>query len=411
VTTFATEFLGCTVSMVDAQQIRERLAGDGHSEQTAELARVRVVNTCCVTAEAVVKSRKAVRRAARTADRVLVTGCAAALPGAFADLGGRVEVISARSERLTDHVSTAVGALGCTGGSPLPFARTRAYLKIQDGCSFGCSYCVIPQVRGASRSRSAVAVLAEARRRAAQGHRELVLTGVNLGCFRDRDAGLDLAGLLEAVAAVNGIERVRLSSIEVNHLSDRLLRTMASTPGVAPHLHAPMQAGCDRVLLAMRRRYSAIGFARRMERARELVPGVNLTSDVIVGHPSEDAAAFEQTLAAVRQIGFTRVHAFPYSPRPGTADGGHDAIAAGAKRRRSLRLRRLSDAQGLRHRLAKVGQRDRVLVEREDGRGYSDDYTPFVVEGAARGEIAQVLATAVDGGAVLAQRWRDPVSR
>jgi threonylcarbamoyladenosine tRNA methylthiotransferase MtaB len=402
VTTFATEFLGCKVSMVDAQRIRERLAEDGHREQTVELARVRVVNTCCVTAEAVVKSRKAVRRAARTADRVLVTGCAAALPGAFADLGGRVEAISARSERLTDHVSTAVGALGCTGGSPLPFARTRAYLKIQDGCSFGCSYCVIPQVRGPSRSRSAAAVLREAERRAEQGHRELVLTGVNLGCFRDRDAGLDLAGLLEAVAAVPGVRRVRLSSIEVNHLSDRLLRVLGSTPGVARHLHVPMQSGADGVLRAMRRRYTAAGFASKMGRARELVPGINLTSDVIVGHPSEDDADFAGTLSAVRAIGFTKVHTFPYSPRPGTADAGEDRVPAAVKRDRSRRLRTLSDAQGARHRAAKVGRRELVLVETDDGRGYSDDYTPFVVKGAGRGAMVDVLARAVAGAAVLA---------
>ena len=401
-TTFATQFLGCKVSMVDAQRIRERLAEDGHREQTVELARVRVVNTCCVTAEAVAKSRKAVRRAARTADRVLVTGCAAALPGAFADLGRRVEVISTRSERIADHVSTAVGALGCTGGSPLPFARTRAYLKIQDGCSFGCSYCVIPQVRGPSRSRSAAAVLREAERRAGQGHRELVLTGVNLGCFRDRGAGLDLAGLLEAVAAVPGVRRVRLSSIEVNHLSDRLLRVLGSTPGVARHLHVPMQSGADGVLRAMRRRYTAAGFASKMRRARELVPGINLTSDVIVGHPSEDDAAFAETLAAVLAIGFTKVHTFPYSPRPGTADAGEDRVPATVKRERSRRLRTLSDAQGARHRAAKVGRRELVLVETDDGRGYSDDYTPFVVEGAARGAMVDVLARAVGGAAVLA---------
>ncbi|MDX6547113.1 MAG: threonylcarbamoyladenosine tRNA methylthiotransferase MtaB [Gaiellales bacterium] len=401
-TTFATEFLGCKVSMVDAQQIRERLAEDGHREQPAELARVRVVNTCCVTAEAVAKSRKAVRRAARTADRVLVTGCAAALPGAFVDLGRRVEVISARSERIADHVSAGVGTLGCAGGSPLPFARTRAYLKIQDGCSFGCSYCVIPQVRGASRSRSAAGVLREAERRVGQGHRELVMTGVNLGCFRDRGAGLDLAGLLQAVAAVPGVRRVRLSSIEVNHLSDRLLHALGSTPGVARHLHVPMQSGSDGVLRAMRRRYTADGFIAKMGRARQLVPGVNLTSDVIVGHPSEDEAAFAETLAAVRRIGFTKVHTFPYSPRPGTADAGDDLVPAAVKRDRSRRLRMLSDAQGARHRAAKIGRRELVLVETDDGRGYCDDYTPFVVEGAGRGAMVDALGRAVEGGAVLA---------
>jgi threonylcarbamoyladenosine tRNA methylthiotransferase MtaB len=402
VTSFATEFLGCKVSMTDAQQIRERLAEDGHREQAPDRARVRVVNTCCVTAEAVAKSRKAVRRAARTAERVYVTGCAAALEGAFAGVGERVTVISARSEQVADRVSTGVGALGCVGGEQLPFARTRAYVKIQDGCSFGCSYCVIPQVRGASRSRTADAVLREAERRAGQGHRELVLTGVNLGCFRDRAAGVDLAGLLEAVAAVPGVERVRLSSIEVNHLSDRLLRTIAATGGVARHLHVPMQSGSDDVLRAMRRRYDAAGFVAKMLRARELVDGVNLTTDVIVGHPSEDDAAFELTLRAVRAAGFTKVHVFPYSPRPGTRDAGDDAVPAADKRRRSQRLRRLSDAQGARHRAAKVGRRERVLVETGEGRGYCDDYTPFVVQGAAVGEMVEAIALSADGAAVRA---------
>jgi threonylcarbamoyladenosine tRNA methylthiotransferase MtaB len=402
VTSFATEFLGCKVSMTDAQQIRERLAEDGHREEAQDRAQVRVVNTCCVTAEAVAKSRKAVRRAARTAEQVYVTGCAAALEGAFDGIGERVTVISARSEQVAGRISTAVGALGCVGGEQLPFARTRAYVKIQDGCSFGCSYCVIPQVRGASRSRTADAVLREAERRAGQGHRELVLTGVNLGCFRDRAAGVDLAGLLEAVAAVPGVERVRLSSIEVNHLSDRLLRTIAATGGVARHLHVPMQSGSDDVLRAMRRRYGRAGFVAKMLRARELVEGVNLTTDVIVGHPSEDEAAFEQTLRAVRAAGFTKVHVFPYSPRPGTRDAGEDAVPAADKRRRSHRLRRLSDAQGARHRAAKVGRRERVLVETGDGRGYCDDYTPFVVQGAAVGEMVEAIALSADGAAVRA---------
>jgi MiaB/RimO family radical SAM methylthiotransferase len=261
---------------------------------------------------------------------------------------------------------------------------------------------VIPQVRGASRSRSAAAVLAEARRRAAQGHRELVLTGVNLGCFRDREAGLDLAGLLEAVAAVEGVERVRLSSIEVNHLSDRLLRAVADTPGVARHLHVPMQSGSDRVLRAMRRHYAAAGFLGRMHRARELVDGINLTSDVIVGHPSERVDDFGATLDAVSAAGFTKVHVFPYSPRPGTADAGDDPVTLAEKRRRSRQLRALSDAHAAAHRASKVGRRERVLVEDADGRGYSDDYTPFRVTGGVRGRLAEVLGVLAAGDAVIA---------
>jgi threonylcarbamoyladenosine tRNA methylthiotransferase MtaB len=399
-TSFAVEFLGCKVSLADAQSVRERLAQDGHDEVAAADARLRVVNTCCVTAEAVAKSRKAVRRAARTADRVLVTGCAANLGGAGLDVAPNVTVLPVRAERLAETAAGLVGDLGCAGGAAPPFARTRAYVKVQDGCSFACTYCVIPQVRGASRSRAAEAVLAETGRRAAQGHREVVLTGINLGCFRDRGAGMRLADLLLAVADVPGIERVRLSSIEVNHLTDALLDAL-SHPRVAAHLHVPMQSGDDGVLRSMRRHYSAAGFLARMRRARDRVAGVNLTTDAIVGHPAETEAAFAATLGTVEEAGFTKVHVFPYSPRPGTTDGDRPGVAPDAKRRRCARLRALSDARGAAHRAAKAGLRERVLVETGDGRGHADDMTAFVVPGAPAGAIVEVLAAGVQGDAVV----------
>jgi threonylcarbamoyladenosine tRNA methylthiotransferase MtaB len=398
--TFAVEFLGCKVSLADAQAVRERLAGDGHDEVDIPAARVRVVNTCCVTAEAVAKSRKAVRRAARTADRVIVTGCAANLRDAGLDVASNVTVLPVRAERLPEAAAGLVGDLGCTGGAAPPFARTRAYVKVQDGCSFACTYCVIPQVRGASRSRTAGAVLAEVGRRAVQGHREVVLTGINLGCFRDRAAGMRLADLLVAVADVPGIERVRLSSIEVNHLTDALLDAL-SHPRVAVHLHVPMQSGDDGVLRSMRRHYSAETFLARMRRARARVAGVNLTTDAIVGHPAETEPAFAATLATVAEAGFTKVHVFPYSPRPGTTDGDRPGVAPAAKRRRAARLRELSDARGAAHRAAKHGRRERVLVETGDGRGHADDMTAFVVAGAAPGEMVDVVAAGVDGDAVV----------
>jgi threonylcarbamoyladenosine tRNA methylthiotransferase MtaB len=274
-------------------------------------------------------------------------------------------------------------------------------VKIQDGCSFGCSYCVIPSVRGASRSRTMGAVLRDAARRAEQGHREIVLTGINLGCFRDREAGADLPELLGRVAALRGVERVRLSSIEVNHLTDRLLRAMAADERIAPHLHVPMQSGDDGVLEAMRRRYTAARFQQKLERSRALVPGVNLTTDVIVGHPSEDSAAFDATLSAVRSAGFTKVHVFPYSPRPDTRDAADDPVPAVEKRDRSARLRRLSDQQGAAHRRAKLGRVEQVLVEPGRGGGYAADYTHYRVDGAPDGAVVTVLATGIDGGSVV----------
>jgi len=398
--TFAVEFLGCKVSLADAQSVRERLAEDGHEEVDAPDARVRVVNTCCVTAEAVAKSRKAVRRAARTADRVVVTGCAANLRDAGLDVAPNVTVLPVRAEGLPEAAAGLVGDLGCTGGAAPPFARTRAYVKVQDGCSFACTYCVIPQVRGPSRSRAADAVLAEVGRRAVQGHREVVLTGINLGCFRDRAAGMRLADLLVAVAEVPGIERVRLSSIEVNHLTDALLDAL-SHPRVAAHLHVPMQSGDDGVLRSMRRHYSAGTFLARMHRARARVAGVNLTTDALVGHPAETGPAFAATLRTVEAAGFTKVHVFPYSPRPGTSDGDDPGVAAAIKRRRCARLRELSDARGAAHRAAKRGGRERVLVETADGRGHADDMTAFVVPGAVPGALLDVVAAGVHGDAVV----------
>ena len=390
--TFAVEFLGCKVSMTDADEVRASLAAAGMREAGPADAAVRVVNTCCVTAEAVAKSRKAVRRAARGAERVLVTGCAARLDGAGLDtLAANVTVIRARPEAQAAAALGALGRLGCVGAPPARFPRTRAYVRVQDGCSFACSYCVIPQVRGPSRSRRADAVLAEIRRRAAAGHREVVLTGINLGCFRDREAGMRLADLVRAAAAVPGIDRVRLSSIEVNHLTGELLEAMRA-PGVAPHLHVPMQSGDDAVLRAMRRRYTAVGFAERMACARAAVPGVNLTTDVIVGHPAEDDAAFARTMDAVRRIGFGRVHVFPYSPRPGTADAAADPVPAAVKTGRSARLRALSDEQAAAHRAGLRGTRQVVLVETADGRGHAADHTLLRAAGARPGDLVEVTA-------------------
>src|SRR5918999_3094382 len=210
---FSVEFLGCKVSHTDAQELRERLAADGHTE-TADSREVAVVNTCCVTNEAVRKSRRAARRAARNAERVYVTGCAARLPGAFDGLPPNVRVVRLPGERTPAFVAADVGALGCVRAD-VGLDRVRAFVKVQDGCSFSCRFCVIPLVRGASRSRPAEAVLAELERRVGQGHREVVLTGINLGCYRDREAGLDLPRLVRAAGAFPGLARLRLSSIEV----------------------------------------------------------------------------------------------------------------------------------------------------------------------------------------------------
>jgi threonylcarbamoyladenosine tRNA methylthiotransferase MtaB len=393
VTTFSVRFLGCKVSHVDAHAIRERLLRDGHVE--ADDAEVAVVNTCCVTNEAVAKSRKEAARAARTHRRVYVTGCGANLEtDAFAGLPANVTVVARRSEETPGFVAGDVGAIGCVRADA-KLDRVRAFVKVQDGCSFSCNFCVIPLVRGASRSRDAGAVLAEIRRRVAQGHREVVLTGINLGCYRDRGAGYDLPRLVREAGAL--VERLRLSSIEINHVDDELIRALRETPTVARHLHVPLQSGDDGVLRAMGRRYTVATYLRRLTPLRD---EFNLTADVIVGFPAEDERAFENTLTTVREAGLTKIHVFPYSPRPGTRTAAADTVPAQAKRERGARLRAASHAASLDRWRTKIGREDVVLVDRP-GRGYGDDYTPWLVAGEV-GTFVRVRGGEVTDDGVLA---------
>jgi len=388
VATFTVDFLGCKVSHVDAQEVRERLVADGHIE-TDGSADVAVVNTCCVTHEAVRKSRQAARRSARRAGRVYVTGCGANLRSeAFAGLPDNVTVVPLRSERTPGFVAGDVGRIGCVQAD-VGLDRVRAFVKVQDGCSFTCSYCVIPYVRGASRSRPARRVLDEVARRVAQGNREVVLTGVNIGCYRDRGAGYDLPRLLREAGETPGLARLRLSSIEVNHLSERLVTAMRETPAISHHLHVPLQSGDDAVLRAMRRRYDVATYLRRVERA----DGFNLTTDVIVGFPAEDEAAFQRTLETVARAGVTNVHVFPYSPRPGTGTADFDPVPPAEKRERGARLRAASGEACRRRWAARLGSEDDILIDRV-GRGYGDDYTPWLVD-APVGSFVRARAAAV----------------
>jgi threonylcarbamoyladenosine tRNA methylthiotransferase MtaB len=393
VTTFSVRFLGCKVSHVDAHDVRERLLADGHVE--TEDADVAIVNTCCVTNEAVAKSRKEAARAARRHRRVYVTGCGANLAAdAFAGLPGNVTVVAKRSEETPAFVAGDVGAIGCVQADAR-LDRVRAFVKVQDGCSFSCNFCVIPLVRGASRSRAADAVLGEIRRRVAQGHKEVVLTGINLGCYRDRSASYDLPRLVREAGEL--VERLRLSSIEINHVGDELIRALRETATVARHLHVPLQSGDDGVLRAMGRRYTVSTYLRRLA---PLQDEFNLTSDVIVGFPAEDERAFENTLATAHAAGLTKIHVFPYSPRPGTHTATDDPVAPQTKRERSARVRAASREACLARWETKIGSEDVVLIDRT-GRGYGDDYSPWLVDGEV-GTFVRVRGRAVTEEGVVA---------
>jgi threonylcarbamoyladenosine tRNA methylthiotransferase MtaB len=390
--TFAVRFLGCKVSQADAMLARERLLAEGHREVPDADAELHVINTCCITSEAESKSRHAVRRSLKTAREVYVAGCAVNLNARqFAEIDPAVTAFVGTADDVADSIG------GCADASSEVLARqpavqasrTRGFVKVQDGCDSECAYCIIPTVRGRARSRPASAVLDEVARRVAQGQPEMVMTGISVGDYRDPERGLELGELMVEVARVPGVERVRLSSVEVIHVKDSLLEALAREPKVCPHLHVPMQSGDDDVLRAMGRHYDAADYIARVDAVRAAVPSVNVTTDVIVGFPTESEAAFERTVGAVDAAGITRVHVFPYSPRPGTvASDLGDLVAPEEKKRRSRELRGHSEVRSRHHRAAKLGRRERVLVDKvadTQCSGYSADYTRCYLPAAAAG--------------------------
>ncbi len=388
---------------------RGALLAAGHTEVAEDRAELHVINTCCITAEAESKSRQSVRRSLRQAGRVHVAGCAVNLAAErFAAIDPRVRTFVGTADDVAEQMGEAVGAglacadvahdvlarerLGTRADRSRATSRTRGFVKVQDGCDSHCAYCIIPAVRGAARSRPASAILREVSRRVAEGQPEMVMTGISVGDYRDPERGLELGELMMEVAQVPGVERVRLSSVEVIHVRDSLLRALCEEPKVCPHLHVPLQSGDDGVLAAMGRHYTADEYIDHIARVRAATGGrrrVQVTADVIVGFPTEDEAAFTRTLRAVQRAELGRVHVFPYSPRPGTvaADLG-DRVAPEVKKERGRRMRALSEVRSRLHRAAQLGSELEVLVDKvavDRCSGYTADYTRCYLDGAVAG--------------------------
>jgi threonylcarbamoyladenosine tRNA methylthiotransferase MtaB len=398
--TFSFLTFGCKVNQYESQAIRERMARRGLREvPPGEGADLYVVNTCTVTEVAAAEARRAVRRLARRfpSAEFTVTGCGA--DEEFLKVPG-VRAVVPNREKAALGLEPGDTAGSIFGLSISRFdGHTRAFLKVEDGCDLGCSFCIIPKVRGAAASRPLRDAVDEARRLAGAGYREIVLTGVHLGAY-----GKDLAGrsllpdLVEGVLGAVGAGRVRLSSIEAAEISDPILDLMAKEPRLCPHLHVPLQSGDDGVLRAMRRRYNVRQFRAACDRAAERVPEPGLTTDVIVGFPGETEGQFEATMDVCRRIGFSRIHVFPYSRRRGTEAALLPDLPGGVKKERLHRLEGLAAelAEAFARRF--LGREVEVLVE-EDGGGYTERYLRARVP-AAPNTLARVRAERVEHGEI-----------
>ncbi|MBI2157598.1 MAG: tRNA (N(6)-L-threonylcarbamoyladenosine(37)-C(2))-methylthiotransferase MtaB [Candidatus Rokubacteria bacterium] len=340
VPTVAFATLGCRLNQVDSQQLQTALEARGFTTVPfAGPADVVVVNTCTVTARAEFSDRQAIRRAARLAPgaRLVVTGCwAQTSPGAVAGLA-EVDLVvgNADKARLPDLIGDLLGGARpparvsvspiaeATAVEVAPLARvpgrSRAFLKVQDGCQHRCAFCVVPLARGASRSLEPKVVLDQARRLVEAGHPELVLTGVDLGHYgADLLPRTTLAALLRDLVGLPGLRWLRLSSLLPAYFSEELIEALTASPRIAPHLHIPLQSGSDRVLRAMRRPYTAAMYRRLVERLAAAIPALGLGADVIVGFPGETEEDFAATAGLVAALPFSYLHVFPFSPRAAT---------------------------------------------------------------------------------------------
>jgi len=408
---------GCRANQYDSEAVRAMVEAEGTTIVDApEEADVAVFNSCAVTADAVADLRQHVRRASRRnpALRSVVMGCAAALPGdAATELG---ELPGVRALVPGADLEMLSGAIG------LPTARTaftsrqtgaRALLRIQDGCDEHCTFCVTTLARGAHRSRPAAALVDEARA-LAEHHGEIVLTGVHIGGWgkeRDSSLGVLVDRLVREVPDV----RFRLTSIEATEVDDRLADLLVGAPGrVAPHLHAPLQSGSDRVLRRMGRHwYTAAGYASAVERLAARAPVFALAADVITGFPGERDEDHASTVALVDALPFTSLHVFPYSERPGTAAGRlPEPVAPRVARERASELRAIAAAKEQAHRRARAGGRADVVVVRDGptSRGLTEDYLDVALGSGAPPRAARFHATLVESGGALRAQALEPVS-
>ncbi|MFW6170890.1 MAG: tRNA (N(6)-L-threonylcarbamoyladenosine(37)-C(2))-methylthiotransferase MtaB [Planctomycetota bacterium] len=320
--------LGCKVNQYETEFVRQGLVGSGYRNAAhEEVADLCIVNTCTVTREGEAKSRQMIRRAAREnpGTRIIVMGCyATRAPEDVAALPAVSEVVT--DKRDLPALLTRLGVAHVSTGISSFADRHRAYLKVQDGCLLRCSYCIIPKVRPHVASRPLDEIADEAQRLIDNGYRELVLTGVHLGHYgveRNRDKPksqwLRLSHLVRHLVQLKGRFRIRLSSIEVTEVTRELIATMSEFPEkICPHLHICLQSGSDRVLRRMRRRWSVRMFLERCELVRESIGFPAFSTDVIVGFPGETDEDFDATCRVLREVGFSKIHVFPFSARQGT---------------------------------------------------------------------------------------------
>ncbi len=442
--------MGCKANQYDTQSMRETLQRNGYrladEEVSGQQTDLYLINTCTVTNVADQKARQAIRKAIRQHPnaKVLVTGCYAEsdrtaiekIPGVTFVFGNRekadfqdyLDILNTEMPSSTEEESPTPNPLlsiepvqhdairehaRFSKGVSDAGKRTRALIKVQDGCSAFCTYCIIPYVRGRMTSRPLNDIAEEAHRIADSGIKEVVITGVHLGAYgMDTGRDKDIADILAHIHDIEGIERIRFSSIEPMYFPDSLGERMAGLPKCMPHFHLPLQAGSDAVLRQMRRRYTTAAFAHLVENLRRVFgDDVGITTDIMVGFPGETDAHFDESCQFVEEIGFSQLHVFRYSPRKGTPAATYpDQVSPHISAARSQAMIALGERLNTAFRQRMLGKQKAVLIEAsregENNRlaGFTDNYLRVLVDApeSAINQIQHVTLSSLEGDCIAA---------
>lgn len=429
--------LGCKVNQADTASMENLFLRSGHQLVSFDgEADVYIINTCVVTNTGQRKSRQTIHRAIRKNPNALivVTGCypqtaaeeVKAIAGVDMIIGNqdRAQIVQLVEERLahrqTDTLDAVHKLTASTAFEEMAAGditdKTRAFLKIQEGCNQFCTYCIIPYARGPLRSRSLESIRTETQRLISAGFKEIVLIGIHLGCYgKENSDGPTLYDAVKTVLEVPGVQRLRLGSLESVEVEPRLLTLMQEDARFCRHLHLPLQSGCDKTLQAMNRPYTTAKFKTLLADIKNRVPDIAITTDVIVGFPGETEADFETTCKFAESCGFSKMHIFPFSARKGTpAEKFAGAVTEAVKKERADILGRIDETMHKAFLQAMVGQTAEVLFEQPAGEDYFEGLTGnyqrvFVKSGGRNlsGEILPVKITAFDGEKLLGEIIKD----
>lgn len=426
--------LGCRVNQYETDAARELFIKAGFEiSSSAEDADVCVVNTCTVTGEADRKSRQQLRRMARLNPGTIVVamGCMTEMAEAVIDADvvcgtkDKTQVVNKTLEYIRRREEGEEFQRGVLHhrpevskkdefhefGTVLSPEGTRAFIKVEDGCNKFCTYCIIPFARGRVASRDESAVIKEAEDLASRGFKEVIVSGIHV-CSYGKDRGEDhtaLVKLLKKINDIDGIERIRLGSLEPMSLTDDFIKGLSEVSKLCPHFHLSLQSGCDKVLKKMNRDYTSDEYLQRVSRLREIYPEMSLTTDIICGFPEETEEDFAATCNFVTKAGFTKVHTFPYSEREGTVAAKMKQVSMNVRKERASRLIEISDRLENEFAAKKAGKVSEVLVETIKD-GFAGGYTPEYIRAkiktddiSLKGKTVSVMATASEGNAILCE--------